>query len=340
MLESVQNMKAPSFWWEKQISIIAHILRPLGRAYGAVTAWRMGASGENVVTPVICVGNFTVGGAGKTPVVQALCRLLKTKYEGAFVLSRGYGGTLAGPVRVDRQQHTAAQVGDEPLLHAQDTPVIVAKKKTQGAQLAIAQGARLLIMDDGLQNPALRKDLTISVVDGEVGWGNGLCFPAGPLRAPLAAQWPRTDALVIVGQGAAVPDITQDAQARGIPVFCASLVPDPDVVRSLQGHSFIAFAGIGRPQKFFESVQNHGAHLHAQYAFADHRPYPQREIEQLLAESLRANVSLITTTKDMARLTPAQRVMLSDRLKVLPVHLVFEDEPAFESWLFSALKTI
>jgi tetraacyldisaccharide 4'-kinase len=293
----------------------------------------MHQQGGRVDALIVCVGNFTVGGSGKTPVVQEIAHLLQETFNPVFILARGYGGTCVVPTRVDKHKHTAQDVGDEPLMHARTFPVIVASDRLKGAHLAIEQGAKAIVMDDGLQNPSLHKKVRLSVVDGEVGWGNELCIPAGPLRASLDAQWPHTDALIVVGEGKAGVNAAQQALSHGVRVFHASLTPDPQIITALSGKNVIAFAGIGRPEKFFQTLFDCGANILSRYAFADHRPYLNEEMKALRKEAELKNATLVTTAKDEARMTPLQRERLGYRLMVLPVKLTFHDEKAFRDWL-------
>jgi len=192
-------MREPAFWYRPR-SPKSHLLSPLGALYGAITARRMARQGFDAGIPVLCVGNYHVGGAGKTPTVLALTRLLRELGETPVVLSRGYGGRLHGPVMVDRERHDASDVGDEPLMMVRDVPVAVARDRLDGVALAKSQGATVILMDDGFQNPKLLKDASLIVIDSERGLGNGKVFPAGPLRAPLRPQLARTDALVLIGR--------------------------------------------------------------------------------------------------------------------------------------------
>src|SRR5512143_2378948 len=210
-------MRDPSFWWHRA-GLAAGLLAPLGLVYGAVAARRMAMKGAPAGVPVLCVGNFTLGGAGKTPTVMMLARMLADAGERPVCLSRGYGGDVAGPMLVDAHTAVAAEVGDEALLIARVTPTIVARDRVAGAALAHAQGAGLIIMDDGLQNSSLMKNFTLAVIDGR-GVGNRCIFPAGPLRAPLAAQLEQTDALLVVGEGVGADDVIAQARVRDLPVF-------------------------------------------------------------------------------------------------------------------------
>ncbi|MFN5490418.1 MAG: tetraacyldisaccharide 4'-kinase, partial [Bradyrhizobium sp.] len=202
-------MREPAFW-HRPTSWIASLLSPLAALYGAVAARRMRRPGADAGIPVICVGNYHVGGAGKTPTVLALAKLLRELDERPVVLSRGYGGRLEGPVKVDRDRHSAADVGDEPLMMAASLPVVVSRDRAAGLALARAQDASVILMDDGFQNPSVAKNVSLIVIDAMRGVGNGRVIPAGPLRAPLSPQLARTDALVVVGEGSAAAKIAAD----------------------------------------------------------------------------------------------------------------------------------
>src|SRR5215470_5425943 len=207
-------MQAPSFWWQEPGTAAAW-LAPLATVYGAVAGTRLRQTGERADMPVLCVGNPTLGGSGKTPTALALARLLIDAGERPFLLSRGYGGRLSGPVRVDLQHHRAEDVGDEALLLARAAPTIIAHDRVAGARAAQRRGAGLIVLDDGFQNPSLAKDLSILVVDAHRGIGNGRVFPAGPLRAPLEAQLERAQAMLIIGDGPAAAEVASAAAARG-----------------------------------------------------------------------------------------------------------------------------
>ncbi len=249
-------MRAPTFWGFSRPNLAALALSPLGALYGAAAARRMGQAGTRLPAPVICVGNFTVGGAGKTPTALAIARILILRGERVAFLSRGYGGERrAGPLRVDPALHSARAVGDEPLLLAATAPCYVCADRVAAGRLAIADGATVLVMDDGLQNPSLEKDFRIGVVDGETGFGNGLCFPAGPLRAPLKTQLSHVDAFVVVGGEG------PRGLGREKPRFLAHLRPDAIAAAPLVGRSVLAFAGIARPEKFFATLERLGARI-------------------------------------------------------------------------------
>ena len=316
-------MRAPAFWNARDRGILAQALRPLGALYGAATARRMARPSLRLPVPVVCIGNFTAGGAGKTPVAAEVARLLQASGERVFILSRGYGGAKRGaPLWVEPRLHSAAAAGDEPLLLAETAAVVIAADRVRSARLAILLGATVLVMDDGLQNPALAKTFTLAVVDGAVGAGNGLCLPAGPLRAPLAAQLPFVDAVVAIGAGQAGEAL---ALASGKPVFRAALTPDAAVAAHLAGRRVVAFSGIGRPEKFFAMLEALGAHVLSRHAFGDHHVYSPAELVRLGGEAARQGAIAVTTRKDFVRIPAPLR---PPGLLALPVALAFDDAAA------------
>ena len=294
-------MREPGFWHGPS-SWKSHLLSPLGAIYGAIAAKRLQREGLAAGIPVLCVGNYHVGGAGKTPTVLALAKLLRDLGETPVVLSRGYGGKLRGPVRVDPARHAATDVGDEPLMMAGSLPVVVSRERADGVPLARSLSASVILMDDGFQNPSVAKDVSLIVIDSGRGLGNGRVIPAGPLRAPLRPQLARTDALVVVGSGAAAGAVAADIAARRKPVLRARLKPDDASVASLSGKRVLAFAGIGDPARFFGTLRGSGIEIVREQAFADHHPFSQSEIETLIAEAKRDALTLVTTEKDFARL--------------------------------------
>lgn len=300
-------MREPAFW-QARTSWQSRLLSPLGTLYGAITARRMARAGERVGVPVFCVGNYHVGGAGKTPTVLALAGLLTSLGERPWVVSRGYGGRLTGPVAVDAAHHTAADVGDEPLMMAATLPVIVARDRAAGARLACAQGASVIVLDDGFQNPALVKDVSLIVIDGGRGLGNGLVFPAGPLRAPLGPQFARTDVLIVVGDGTAARTVAAVVASRYKPVLQARLIPDPAAVAGLAGKRVLAFAGIGDPGRFFATLRACAIDVAAEKAFPDHHSFSPPEIAALAQQAAREGLTLVTTEKDMVRLRSDPRL--------------------------------
>lgn len=318
-------MRAPAFWWKPAPDALAHLLSPLGALYGAAAARRMRRPGERVGVPVICVGNFVAGGAGKTPASIAFARELIKAGGRPFFLSRGYGAarSVTSPIVVDPASHRAADVGDEPLLLARVAPAVVCANRVAGARLAVASGASAIVMDDGLQNPSLAKDFRLAVIDGAVGGGNGLCIPAGPLRAPLDAQLAQTDAIIVIGTGDPGERAAQRALKMRIPLMRAHLTPDAQAAAAVRGKRVYAFAGIGRPDKFFKTLTEIGAEIAAARAFADHHPYSNKELDELRASAARMNAALITTEKDLARIGAA------DDIATLPVTLRLEEPDKF-----------
>jgi tetraacyldisaccharide 4'-kinase len=305
-------MHEPAFWYRPS-SLTSRLLTPLGAVYGAVAARRLARQGLDAGIPVLCVGNYHVGGAGKTPAVLALVNLLRDAGEAPIVLSRGYGGKLRGPIKVDCDRHVATDVGDEPLMMARAVPVVVARDRADGVALARSQGASVILMDDGFQNPAIAKDASLIVIDGDRGLGNACVFPAGPLRAPLPPQLARTDALIIVGSGCAADTVAASIAAQGGLVLRAHLVPSEASAAALRGRRVLAFAGIGDPGRFFRTLRTSGVEVVAEQAFADHHPFSQNEIETLVAMAKRDGLTLVTTEKDLARLRRGGKFMPAAR---------------------------
>jgi len=331
-------MREPAFWWRKA-GLAAALLAPFGFVYGAVAARRMTMKGVSVGVPVLCVGNFTLGGAGKTPTVMMLARMLSDAGERPFCLSRGYGGDLAGPKLVDTGTDVAARVGDEPLLLARTAPTVVATDRTGGAEFARAHGAGLIIMDDGLQNSSLRKDFTLAVVDARRGIGNRCIFPAGPLRAPLAAQIAQSDALLVVGEGARAGDVIEQARARALRIFRGHLAPDPAGPAALKGKKVLAFAGIGDPEKFFVTAVEAGITVTERYTFDDHHRYTAEEAAELIMQAEHSGLALLTTEKDRARMT-GERLLeaLAARAHTLQVTMVVEEADELRRLVMSKLR--
>ena len=319
-------MRAPEFWTHDDGASrwVARLLSPLGWLYGETVASKArGATPYRPGAAVICVGNLTVGGTGKTPVAIEIARLLIARGRKPFFLSRGYGGRLHGPLLV-AEDSRAADVGDEPLLLAHTAPVIVARDRREGARLAVEHGADTIVMDDGHQNFALAKDLSLVVVDGETGFGNGRVLPAGPLREPVAQGLARADAVIVTGEG------RPPLGAFAGPVLHTHLIHSggPDIAH----RRVVAFAGIGRPEKFFHAVAARGAEIVATKHYADHHAYTPAEIARLRSEVRSAGALLVTTEKDFVRLTPLER----EGIEALPVRASF-DEPAALDRLLDSL---
>ena len=312
-------MRTPEFWSEHDYTarLATALLAPLGWAYGATVAWKRDrAQAFRPHAKTLCIGNLTAGGTGKTPVAAAVATALIRRHLKPVFLSRGYGGRLAGPVFVDPSVHSAADTGDEPLLLAATAPAIVARDRKAGAAFADAQRAGIIVMDDGHQNFQLAKDLSFVVVDAETGFGNCKIVPAGPLREPIAQGLARADAVILVGEGdPALPGWSG-------PVLRAHLTPQD--AGAFRGARIVAFAGIGRPEKFFESLRALGAELVSSEPFDDHHAYSAAEIARLKSKARGANARLVTTEKDFVRLMPAER----EDIAALPIRATFDDEAA------------
>ena len=324
-------MREPSFW-HRRGSWLARLLMPFGAIYGEITAMRMRRDGLAPGVPVICVGNYHVGGAGKTPTTLALVALLRAIGETPVVLSRGYGGRLKGPVSVDVARHGAADVGDEPLMMARDVPVVIARDRVDGAALARSRNASVIVMDDGFQNPALVKDIALIVIDAVRGLSNGFIFPAGPLRAPLDGQIAMTDALVVIGDGAAADDVAARVVQHGKLVLRAHLVPEADSIAALQGRRVLAFCGIGDPKRFGRTLRAAGVDVVAEKAFADHHVFTAGEIAALRDQASREGLTLVTTQKDLARLGA-----LGAGIDGFCVTLAFDDVAALKLFVMQRL---
>ena len=329
--------RAPAFWW-REPGLASTLLAPAAAIYGAVAGRRMAREGERVSCPAICVGNFTVGGAGKTPTALLIGKLLRQEGLRPAFLLRGHGGSLAGPVRVEPRRHGPAEVGDEALLLARAGPTFVARDRAAGARLAIAEGADAIVMDDGLQNPGLEKNFALAVFDGAAGLGNARVLPAGPLRARLSDQWPRANAILVIGPGSRGDDILAQSEARGLPAFRGRLVPEPAAARRFASRRLLAFAGIGRPAKFYATLAELGAEVVRTRDFPDHHAYRAPEIAALLDEAARDGLVPCTTEKDMVRIaTLREAEPRIAGIATLPVTLALEDPERFRLLLRAAL---
>jgi tetraacyldisaccharide 4'-kinase len=311
-------MRPPEFWTAE--GLVPRLLAPASLVWSAAAALRRaGARPFRAGVPVLCVGNLVAGGAGKTPVAIALAGLLSRAGSEPAFLTRGYGGRLAGPVLVDPARHGAAEVGDEALLLARAAPTFVARDRAAGARAATDAGAQILILDDGFQNPGIAKDWSLLVVDGGFGFGNGRVIPAGPLREPVEAGLARAQGAVLVG---ADETGVEARLAARLPLFHARLAAI-DPARFI-GRKLLAFAGIGRPAKFFATLAECGAELVDAREFPDHHRYRDSEIDALAAAARAAGASLVTTAKDHVRLPPSHR----QSVEALEVELRFADEAA------------
>ncbi|MCC6471546.1 MAG: tetraacyldisaccharide 4'-kinase [Alphaproteobacteria bacterium] len=311
-------VRAPEFW-QRSDSAVARLLAPAGMAWLAAAKLRRAmARPYRAPVPVVCIGNLVAGGAGKTPVALAAARWYGARGLMVHLLSRGYGGRVVGPHRVDPALDTAADVGDEPLLLAARAPTWVAHDRAAGARAAAQAGAGLIVMDDGFQNPSLVKTLSLLVVDGGQGFGNGRVIPAGPLRERVDDGLARADAVVLVGEDRVG---ALDALGSRVPVMRARLVPGADGAR-YRGERVAAFAGIGRPQKFYQTLRDLGALVVATRDFADHHRYEPEEVMAMVEHAAKRDAVLVTTAKDAVRLPPGALNMVH----VLPVELAWDDE--------------
>jgi tetraacyldisaccharide 4'-kinase len=324
------KLTTPQWWYTRERApgpLLRTLLTPPSWVWAWATARRV-AKGRPIDpgVPVICVGNLTMGGTGKTPVVRELARRL-----GGHVLSRGHGGSQTGPLPVDPDRHTATDVGDEPLMLASDLPVWIARDRAAGAAAAAAAGARLIVMDDGHQNPSLKKALSLIVVDGETRndewpFGDGRVFPAGPMREPLAAGLGRADAaIVLLPADLAQPDPELLQALSAVPVLVARLVADTPPPPGPQ----VGFAGVGKPWKVERALQAAGCELCDFWPYPDHHAYAERDLKRLAERADQFGAGLITTEKDWARLPTAWRT----RIQPWPVRAVFEDEAALDALL-------
>lgn len=319
-------MRAPRFWRQSpearscaSAGVVAGVagralsgaastaLLPLGALYSAAGWLRQHTvKPVRVSVPVVCIGNLTTGGAGKTPTALAVADRLSRKGLRPHLLLRGYKGRLRGPALVDPIGHDATAVGDEALLLARRFPTWVSRDRVAGARAAIEAGANVIVMDDGFQNPTLVKDLSLIVVDGGYGFGNGRVIPAGPLREPLARGLARAQAVVVVGT-----DNTDVARsvARRLPVLRAIVVPGPEAAK-IAGERVFAFAGIGRPEKFFDTLEEIGCTLVDRQGFPDHHTFQPREIVGMVEAAQRLDAHAVTTEKDLVRLPAEAREMV------------------------------
>ena len=330
-------MREPDFWWQAKGG---RLLAPFGGIYGAVAAYRLKSPGQKVSAPVICLGNLTMGGAGKTPATLAVGRLLLAEHKLPFFLTRGYAGRLAGPVRVDPAIHNAADVGDEPLLLAKLAPTIVARDRLAGARAARRDGANVIVMDDGFQNPSLAKDLAILVVDGRRAIGNGRVFPAGPLRAPLPVQIAHAQAVLVVGPPAeGMASVLEHARRHGVAIFRGRLEPDRADLDVIAQRRVLAFAGIADPEKFYLTLREAGVVVAEHASFPDHHRYTAADARDLIARADAANLALLTTEKDYARFAGNELLAeLAAGSSVLRVQLKVEEETEFRRLVLSTFE--
>jgi len=323
-------MRPPAFWQETEGRDAAFVLRalltPLSWAYAAATAHRIATTEPfQASVPVVSIGNLTMGGTGKTPLVRLVRRLLVERGLAASCLARGYGGRLKGPVRVDVGAHTARDVGDEPMILAADGEMWVARDRPEGARAAIEAGAQALVMDDGHQNPTLQKDVRLVVVDADAGFGNGCVFPAGPLREPIVAGLKRADAVILMRSGPERVGEAVDFLPWDGPLIEAWLAPLGEAPTG----PLVAFCGIGRPKKFADTLKEMGADVTDLIPFPDHHPYQNQELQRLAALAEERGARLVTTEKDAVRLPPDFRA----RVEIIRVETQLADPGALANLL-------
>ncbi|BCH53397.1 tetraacyldisaccharide 4'-kinase [Agrobacterium vitis] len=325
------KLHAPSFWWQKA-GFPAFALWPLSFLYGQIAARRMrGSSAYAPAVPVICIGNVTLGGAGKTPTALALAKAALAMGLKPGFLSRGYGGSVRRPTVVDPGRHTANDVGDEPLLLASAAPTVVASRRRDGARELERQGIDLIIMDDGFQSAQIRIDCAVVVTDSYKGGGNGFVFPAGPLRAPLAIQFQKLDMLLVVGKGDAAIPLVRRAARMGKPVLTAQL--HPLAGPNLRGQRLLAYAGIADPEKFYRTLREMGGDIVVARGFGDHQALSVAAIAELIEDAEANDLMLVTTAKDQARLRGSRRGVagqnraeeLLAKSTVIEIEMIFDD---------------
>ena len=315
-------MKTPSYW--KDLNLLSILLLPLGWAYTSATKLNIWLhTPKEVNKTVICIGNITAGGTGKTPVSAGITQILQQLGKKPYIISRGYGGKLHGVI-VNPHKHHAEDVGDEPLLLSKYAPVVVNPNRYEGAKLAIANGADIIVMDDGFQNQSLKKDLSFLVFDGEFGCGNGLGIPSGPLRESLSSGIKRAQAAIIIGE-----DKHNLAQKLPpLPLFKGKIMP---LMPKIENKNVIAFAGIGRPKKFYNSLRQCGFNIKESINFPDHHYYTQSELNTLIKKAEKNQCVLFTTSKDMVKIPE----IIHNKFNTLDIYIQWEDEERLKQFLIN-----
>lgn len=323
-------MRAPEFWQQEGIG--SSLLTPISKLYSiGARIWYRRHRPWQAPIPVICIGNVTIGGGGKTPLAMSIGARLSARGHAIHFLTRGYRGRLTGPVLVEKELHTAFDVGDEPLLLAEVAPTWVARDRAASAKAAIKAGAEILVMDDGLQNPTLAKSCSFLVVDGGYGFGNGKTIPAGPLRESLSDVLKRTEDVVIVE-----PDdfgLEEFFQGK-VKISKVAFKASPKVVESMRGSRVVAFAGIARPTKFFQTLDQIDCDVVRTFEFTDHHFYSVDEVMQIVETANRLKAKPVTTTKDSTRLPSMAKMMVH----VFPIEVVWQDNNDLDSLLDRALE--
>ncbi len=320
--------EAPPFWWTKT-GWQAIYLYPLSFVYGRISGAIMQHRRRHALAvPVVCIGNFTVGGAGKTPTAIAIARAAKARGLTPGFLSRGYGGSLDVTTVVDPHHHRSTAVGDEPLLLAREALTVISRRRVAGAEKLVAEGVDLVIMDDGFQSARLLVDYALIVVDSRRGIGNGWVVPSGPVRAPIEVQMRHLDAILKVGKGDAADRFVRQASRSGKPVLVANVTPQ--AADDLAGRSVLAYAGIADPKKFYRTLEELGAVIVDRADFPDHHHLADDEIADLLSRAERQGLQLVTTAKDSVRLSGGhgRSAELSEKSRVVEIDMVFDDPKA------------
>ena len=312
-------MRPPNFWFAKTHSFFSLLMEPISWSYGLVHKSRYKRTKPwSAPIPVICIGNLLVGGQGKTPVAISIGQFLTNKGIKIHFLSRGYGGVIKGPIRVNLSKHTSNDVGDEPLLLAQECETWVSSNRALGIQSAYQGGAEVIITDDGFQDPSINKDLSIIVIDGEVGFGNGRLLPSGPLRENIYFGLSRAQAVVIIGNDhfnikEKLNEFLSNQQNNTLKIFEATIIPKTNIEK-LKNKRLYAFSGIGRPKKFFDTLERIGSCVIAKINFKDHHQFSQREVKNLVKSAKKQEALLVTTSKDYARLSNDQKKHVTEIL--------------------------
>lgn len=326
----------PDFWWTDQ-KFMRRLLLPVSWIYGYFAHRRL--ERKNVPTidlPVLCVGNFTLGGTGKTPVVISLAKAAKKHGLVPGIVSRGFGGTITNAHIVDPEIDRARDVGDEPLLLARHAPVAVATNRLEAAKLLLEKGCNLILMDDGFQSRRLFVDYALIVVDGLRGLGNNAVFPAGPLRAPLTTQFAYTDSVLMIGNSDKADHVIRLATRAAKPMEFAHLAPS--VNRNAEGKSFLAFAGIGNPQKFFHSILELKGKIEQTRIYADHHFYNDFDLQDIMATATANNLCLATTAKDFARLKTDEQDKKLKEIFIFDVEVAFDNSDFCQNIIDATLE--
>lgn len=328
-------------FWYSHNNVIARILSPFGLIYSRISEARIQLTKSESGGPLtICVGNFVVGGAGKTPLTIAVAERIARTQLRYCILTRGYLGQLEGPLWVDTEKHTSSDVGDEALVLARRFPTLVAKRRREGYLKAKETGFDIVIMDDGFQNPTVHKDISLIAMDAGAGVGNGQVFPAGPLRMRLKVQLPMTSAIVSIGDGFGGETVVQRARRHyQIPRFKAFYEAEKNLHR-FSGRRVIAFCGIGRPEKFIETLEDAGVEVSERRFFPDHHSFTEKEAESLLTLARDRGLHLLTTEKDWVRIAAGEGSLkeLKERAVPIKIKLTFDDSPEFNRFLKEKLS--